>query len=129
MSRDDATAILDACELHRLLGLELREWDVGRVVFVFAPPALARDARSSAVHGGAIATALDTVAGFAVTSSSGYDIFTIDLRCDFLRPAVDGVFSVEGVTVRAGRRLGWADATMYAADDRAVAIGRGIFGW
>jgi uncharacterized protein (TIGR00369 family) len=128
-SRDDALSLLAVCELHGMLGLQLDEWDEGRVLFSFAPPAFARDPRSNAVHGGVIATALDTVAGFAVTSTSGYDIYTIDLRTDFLRPAVDRVFTVEGRTLRAGNRFGWGDATLYAADGRKVAIGRGTFGW
>lgn len=112
-----------------MIGLELREWGEGRVLFSFAPPELARDVRSRVVHGGALATALDTVAGFAVTSSCGQDIYTIDLRTDFLRPASESEFTVEGRTIRAGKRFGWADATIYAADGRAVATGRGTFGW
>lgn len=129
MTSDQAIALLDACELHRVLGLELREWAVGRVVFGFEPPPMTRDVTSGGVHGGAIATALDTVAGFAVISSSGHDIFTVDLRVDFVRPALDREFTVEGQTLRAGKRFGWADATVYAADGRVVAVGRGTFGW
>lgn len=128
-SLEAARGLLDGCGLHGLLGLEVIEFGNGHVRFVFAPPALSRDPRSGAVHGGALATALDTVAGFAMTSSTGFDIATIDLRVDYLRPAVDAEFASVGRTVRTGSRFGVAESELATLDGRVVAIARGTFTW
>jgi uncharacterized protein (TIGR00369 family) len=127
MDRETAQGLLDSCGLHALLGLELAEWGEGTVVFRFAPPAAARAGEGGGVHGGAIATALDTAATFAVISSVDHDASTVDLRVDFLRPALAAEFRVEGRTTRAGRRLGFADAELVADDGRLIATARGAF--
>jgi len=99
------------------------------VRFRFVPPASARTGEEGLVHGGALATALDTAATFAVISSIGTDASTVDLRLDYLRPALDSQLTVDGVTVRAGRRFAFADATVAAADGRVIATARGTFAW
>ena len=129
MERAEAERLLATCALHVYLGLELVEWDEGRVAFRFVPPAIARTGEGTPLHGGALAAVLDTAATFAVISSIGQDASTVDLRVDFLRPALDPELRVEGRTTRAGRRFAFADATVTAADGRLVASGRGTFTW
>jgi uncharacterized protein (TIGR00369 family) len=129
MSVEEARRLLDSCELHTLLGLALQDWERGAVSCVFRPPALARDPATGSVHGGALVTALDTVAGFAVVSVVGADITTVDFRSDFVRPALDEEFRVEGRELRVGKRFGWGDATVSTLDGRVVAVGRGTFIW
>jgi acyl-coenzyme A thioesterase PaaI-like protein len=48
---------------------------------------------------------------------------------DYLRPALDPDLTVDGVTVRAGRRFAFADATAAGLDGRTVASGRATFTW
>lgn len=129
MDRAEAERLVASCRLHELLGLELAEWEEGRVRFRFAPPPAARAGAGTPIHGGAIATALDTAATFAVISSIGADATTVDMRIDFLRPGLDDEFSVEGWTMRAGKRFAFADASVVAAGGRVVASGRGLFAW
>jgi uncharacterized protein (TIGR00369 family) len=129
MTRDEVQALLDTCELHALLGLDLVEFETGRVQLRFAPPPSVRGGDGTAMHGGALATALDTAATLAVISSVGTDATTVDLRLDFLRPALDPQLTVEGVTSRAGRRFASADATAYTPNGRIVATARGTFTW
>src|SRR5262249_29943044 len=102
--------------------------------FRFAPPDFARNPSApslpgGALHGGALMTVLDTAACFAVTSVNGLDVSTVDMRTDFLRPAVDEEFVVEGRPLRVGRRLALADATVYSLDGRALATGRATTVW
>jgi uncharacterized protein (TIGR00369 family) len=129
MDQRAAENLLAECELHALIGLELSEWSEGLVVFRFAPPRSVRAGEAGGVHGGALATALDTAATFAVISTIDADASTVDLRVDFMRPALDAEFRVEGKTKRAGRRLGWADAELTNADGRLIATARGTFAW
>ncbi|HKV46254.1 MAG TPA: PaaI family thioesterase [bacterium] len=129
MSREEAERLLASCELHRALGLELLDWESGRVRFRFSPPAMARSGEGGAVHGGAIMTALDVAACFAVISAVGQDCFTVDLRVDFLRPAAGASLVAAGTVLRVGRRLGWADAVLTGPEDKLLATGRGTFTW
>jgi uncharacterized protein (TIGR00369 family) len=122
-----ARALLAECELHAMIGLELTEWGDGVIAFRFAPPRSARSGEHSSVHGGVLATALDTAATFAIISSAQQDAGTVDLRIDYMRPAVDREFRVEGRTTRLGRTLGWADSQITTVDGRLIATARGTF--
>jgi uncharacterized protein (TIGR00369 family) len=127
MTRAEAEDLLAGVELHRALGLELAEWGEGQVLFRFAPGPITR--AGSFVHGGALVVALDTAACFALISATGSDCSTVDLRTDFLRPATDPSFLVRGTVLRAGKRLGWADAALTGAAGRLLATARGTFAW
>jgi uncharacterized protein (TIGR00369 family) len=129
VTRDDAERMLASSEVHARVGLEFTEWGPSEVVLRFRPDAWTRDPTTGAVHGGILATALDTAACFAAIAAAGVDCATLDLRCDFLRPALDEEFVVRGTPLRAGRRIAWADATVETLQGRVVAVGRGTFVW
>ena len=128
-SREDAERLLLECPLHAAIGLELVEWEPGRTRFRFEPPPLVRAGEAGLVHGGAVATALDVAACFAAIAQTGHDCSTVDLRTDFLRPALDPAFEVQGTLRRAGRSLAWADATLRTLDGRLLATATGVFTW
>jgi uncharacterized protein (TIGR00369 family) len=129
LSREDAEQLLLACPLHAAIGLEPLDWKPGNATFRFTHPALVRTGEPGVVHGGAPVTTLDVAACFAAIAQIGHDCSTVDLRTDFLRPALDPGFDVEGRLCRAGRRLAWADATLQTLDGRLVASARGVFTW
>jgi uncharacterized protein (TIGR00369 family) len=129
LSREDAERLLDECPLHAAIGLELMDWTPGRAIFRFNPPALVRTGDAGVVHGGALATALDVAACFAAIAGVGHDCSTVDLRTDFLRPALDPAFEVEGELRRGGRRMAWADSSLKTLDGRLLASARGVFTW
>jgi uncharacterized protein (TIGR00369 family) len=129
LTREDAERMLAGLEVHARVGLALAEWGADEVVLRFRPDAWTRDPASGGVHGGILATALDTAACFAAIAAAGVDCSTLDLRCDFLRPALDEEFVVRGTPLRAGRRIAWADATIETLDGRIVAAARGTFVW
>ena len=129
MSLEDAQRLLDSCDIHRDFGLRLVEWHHGHAKFAFKPPASVRSGDAGLIHGGALATALDTAACFAVIAAVGVDCSTIDLRTDFLRPAGAEELSVVGTCLRAGRRFAVADGNIIAPDGKLVATARGTFTW
>ena len=129
MTSDEFQVLLDELELHRMIGISVEGWDEDSIAFRLVPPDTVRDPRTRGVHGGILATALDTAAGFAATLASGFDIATIDLRVDYIRPALDPEFRVVGRSIRSGSRFGWAEATVSTLEGRAVALGRGTFTW
>jgi uncharacterized protein (TIGR00369 family) len=59
------------------------------------------------VHGGAIASLIDTAAAFAIVTvlPSGERVTTVDLTISYLRPLTTGRAQATARVVRAGRRL------------------------
>jgi len=129
MDRESAEKLLASVDFHEQLGLRLVEWEHGRVRFSFRAPAMVRSGEAGVIHGGALATALDTAACFAVIAAVGVDCSTVDLRTDFLRPASAEELVVNGQLRRAGKRFASADAEVIAPDGKMVALARGTFTW
>src|SRR5467141_1206914 len=129
MAREDAQRLLDSCDIHRDFGLTLVEWHHGHAKFSFRPPPSVRSGDAGLIHGGALATALDTAACFAVIAAVGVDCSTVDLRTDFLRPASAEELVVNGQLRRAGKRFASADAEVIAPDGKMGALARGTFPW
>ena len=73
LTRADAERMLASCEVHARVGLEFTEWSATEVGLRFRPGAWTRDPASGAVHGGVLATALDTAACFAAIAAAGVD--------------------------------------------------------
>ena len=90
----------------KLLGIELEDVEVGAAT-------LALDIRTDhkqnhgVVHGGAVASLIDTAAAFAVISVLPTDerATTVDLTISYLRPLTKGRTKCTAKVVRAGRRL------------------------
>lgn len=106
------------------LGLEAVRFDVGVAVFAFDPAEFQYNPLGT-VHGGAIATALDSAAGCAVHSvldeSTGYT--SLDLSVKYLRRVtVDtGRVTAEGRVLSRGRSTALAEARLTDADGRLLA--------
>ena len=75
--------------------------------------ALSMDARpelerfGGIIHGGALASLVDTASAFAVLSTlaAGEETVTVDLTLHYLRPATEGNLTAHARVLRAGRRL------------------------
>jgi len=82
------------------------------------------------LHGGALATCVDTASWYAVVHASGSQAWVaIDLRCDYLRPALPNPMRITATCLRAGRTLAVADVRVTASGepDRLIAVGRATF--
>jgi uncharacterized protein (TIGR00369 family) len=115
---------------HRLLGLEMVRVAPGEVVIrmPFREDLLAGDDEMGQyVHGGAIASLIDSAGDFAIIAAVGRDVPTIDLRVDYLRPAPKGALTATGRAIKAGRSLGVADIEVVGEDGTVIAVGRGVF--
>jgi uncharacterized protein (TIGR00369 family) len=90
----------------RLLGLELGEVDRGAVSIHLE---VRDDLRQNqgVVHGGAVASLIDTAAAFAVLTQLEINehVTTTDLTIHYLRPAGSGRLTARARIVRSGRRL------------------------
>jgi len=126
---DGLPEFLGRSPYHRLLGLHMTKAAKGEVVvrMPFREDLLAGDDESGRyIHGGAIASLIDTAADFAVIAAVGRDVPTIDLRVDYLR-AARGTLVATARTRKAGRSLAVADVDVTDDAGQLVAVGRGVF--
>jgi len=78
-------------------------------------------------HGGILAALVDLTADWALVSSTGRGVPTIDMRVDYHRPAMPGDLTCKGQVVRAGRQFAVAEASIFDGGGRLCASGRGVY--
>lgn len=105
------------------MNMSLDEVDHGRVVFSMRPqPWMVNP--SGVVHGGMLATVLDTVLTLCVVSRlpMGKSATTVQLNVNYVRPAMPdgGTLRAEGVALHVGTTIGTSEARLY--DERGKMI-------
>lgn len=78
------------------------------------------------VHGGVLASVLDTVMGTAA-GSLGLRVVTAELAVSYLRPARSFRLHAEARVVRAGESLVFVEGSVRNGEGEEVARGRGLF--
>ena len=115
---------------HGFLAMELLDHDPGvGAVTIHAPwrPGYERADGTRQWHGGPIAALIDIAGDFALIAKLGRGIPTINLRIDYLRPAVNTGLTARARTLRAGKSVGVVDIEVVDDDGRVVAVGRGCY--
>jgi uncharacterized protein (TIGR00369 family) len=121
MEASEMQRLLDSTPLHRALGLRVTSvGDDGVVLRAEAGPEHLVEDGGEYLHGGVVATVLDSAATFALIGVTGTDWSTVDLRVDYLRPTPAGALEIRGSAVQVGRRLGRARAELLADGTGAV---------
>lgn len=111
--------VLGTVPFAKLLGLELEHVGSGTAT-------LALDVRNELtqnngiVHGGAIASLIDTATAFAIISllAPRESVTTVDLTISYLRPLTSGRLRAVAKVVRAGRRLIVVSAEVFTPDGK-----------
>ena len=101
-----ARAAFAAVPYAKFLGLELGDFSDGQVsVHLRVREELLQN--QGVVHGGAIASLIDTASAFAVLSQIALNekVTTTDLTIHYLRPITSGRMTATAQVVRGGRRL------------------------
>jgi acyl-CoA thioesterase len=77
------------------------------------------------MHGGAIATLIDTAVAFAILGSSSPDIrfTTVELKVNYLSPIRGGRVVADARLVRDGRRIVVADCEVFDSEGKLAAKG------
>jgi uncharacterized protein (TIGR00369 family) len=121
---DIAAGLLPAPPIMETLAVHAVEAERGRVVFALDPAEWHYNPIGS-VHGGVLATLLDSAAGCAVHSTlpAGVGYTSLDLVVKFLRPVSlrSGTLRCEGVVLAAGSRTALAEARITDAAGRLLA--------
>lgn len=94
------------------------------------------------VHGGVISAALDAMGGLAVMAAIGArhmdepvaarlsrfgKLGTIDLRIDYLRPAIGDFFTMKAEVLRLGSRVASTRMEFHGPDGKLLAAGSGAY--
>jgi uncharacterized protein (TIGR00369 family) len=78
-------------------------------------------------HGGILAALVDLTADWALVSATGRGVPTIDMRVDYHRAAMPGDLICKGKAVRIGGQFSVAEASIFDADGKLCASGRGAY--
>ena len=117
-------------QYQQFLGIRLESADIEAQELILKLPykeSFERMPGSGQWHGGVIATFIDIAGDFVLMLATGRGIPTIDLRIDFVRPAVDTDLTAKARLVRAGRSVGFADISVFNDEGRLIANGRGCY--
>lgn len=136
MSTIDYSALKHLIEneipFNRFVGVKVRSLEQGKCVLSIPyRPELLGDKRRRAIHGGVLSMLIDTCGGFAVWSLCNLDdrIATIDLRVDYLKPAIETDLVAEAVVKLHGNRVGNSHIIVYPdrEPETVIAEGRGVY--
>jgi uncharacterized protein (TIGR00369 family) len=102
------------------------EIELGRIVFEGTPSERFYNPMGT-VHGGWIATLLDTAMACAIQSMlpAGQSYTTLELKTNFIRPVFEstGVLRCEGVALSVGGRVGSSEGKVFDGNGNLVAHG------
>jgi uncharacterized protein (TIGR00369 family) len=113
---------------HRLIGLELIRAEAGEAEMRLPwREEFGRSDDSDWYHGGVLAALVDIAGDYAIASRLERWVATIDLRVDYLRPALKGDLTAVARAVKVGRTVGVADVELRDAKGAVVAIGRAAY--
>ena len=90
-------------------------------------PTLERRPGTGQFHGGPIAFFIDTVGDYAVGMMLGAPVPTINIRIDYLKPAVGGSLTAVARVRVTGRRVSVVDIEVLNDEASLIAIGRGTY--
>lgn len=128
MKPADLDEMLEESPVHRGLRIRVGESAPGSLVLEAQPGIEHSLGDDSTLHGGLVATLLDTAATFALINETGSDWSTVDIRVDYLRPAPIGRLLLRSRPVHAGRRFGRAAAELVdPASGKTLAACTGTF--
>ena len=130
LSAEQVQSLFDASPFIGFLGLRVVALDHAKAelqVRMPLRPELERRKGTKQFHGGPIASFIDTVGDFAIGMAVGGGVPTMNLRIDYLRPAVgDSLLGIARVR-RAGKTAAVIDVDVSDEQGRLVAIGRGTY--
>ncbi len=130
LSREQIQQRFDRSPFISTLGLKVRSLDYDKselTVEMPLRPSFERGAGTRQFHGGPIASFIDTVGDFAIGMMLGGGVPTINIRIDYLKPAVGDALVAVARVRRAGRTVTVVDIDVTNPKGEPVAIGRGPY--
>ena len=130
LSVEQVQAIFDASPFLGFLQLRAvaLDHDAGLLTVTMPMrPELERRIGTAQFHGGPIAAFIDIVGDFAVGMTVGGGVPTINLRIDYLKPAVGTLLTGTARVRRTGRTVALVDVDVHDEKQSLIAVGRGTY--
>ncbi len=130
LTADQIQAFFDASPFMSTLKLKVLAVDYGAGQLSVRMPlhgGLERRVGTKQFHGGPIASFIDVVGDFAVGMTVGGGVPTINLRIDYLKPAVGDSLTAVARVRRSGKTVAVVDIDVLDEKNALVAIGRGTY--
>lgn len=130
LSVEQVQAIFDASPFLGFLQLRAvaLDHDAGTLTVTMPMrPELERRIGTAQFHGGPIAAFIDIVGDFAVGMTVGGGVPTINLRIDYLKPAVGTLLTGIARVRRMGRTVALVDVDVRDEKQSLIAVGRGTY--
>jgi uncharacterized protein (TIGR00369 family) len=130
LSVEQVQAIFDASPFLGFLQLRAvaLDHDAGTLTVTMPMrPELERRLGTAQFHGGPIAAFIDIVGDFAVGMTVGGGVPTINLRIDYLKPAVGTLLTGIARVRRMGRTVALVDVDVHDEKQSLIAVGRGTY--
>jgi uncharacterized protein (TIGR00369 family) len=130
LSVEQVQAIFDASPFLGFLQLRAvaLDHDAGTLTVTMPMrPELERRIGTAQFHGGPIAAFIDIVGDFAVGMTVGGGVPTINLRIDYLKPAVGTLLTGIARVRRMGRTVALVDVDVHDEKQSVIAVGRGTY--
>lgn len=112
--------------IHQLFGFVLQTVGPGEATVALTPPPETRNLYGG-VHGGILNSAIDSAVLQAVRSQVDPEahLTTVELKVNFLQPAMGDTFTCAGQALRVGRSVGVAEAKLRDQAGALLAVGLG----
>ena len=130
LTADDIQKHFDASPFMSFLALRVASVDHARGELTVTMPMRAEIERregTAQFHGGPIAAFIDCVGDFAVALIVGGGVPTINIRIDYLKPAVGASITGTARVRRSGRTVTVVDIDVFDEAGGLVAVGRGTY--
>ena len=130
LSAEQIQARFDSSPFISELDLQVQSLDYDTMELTVLMPlnsSMERRAGTKQFHGGPIASFIDTIGDYAVGMMVGGGVPTINIRIDYLKPAVGDALTATARARRMGRSVAIADIDVFDEKDALVAIGRGTY--
>ncbi len=130
LSIDGLQALIDRSAFHQLfkpvvLGINQDKLEI--VIKMTFSESLERQPGSNQWHGGGISAIIDIAGCYALALIPGVPLPTIDLRTDYLRPAINTDLTASACVRKAGKSIGIVDVDVHDDAQKLVAVGRGSY--
>ena len=130
LTAEQIQATFDVSPFIRFLGLRVVSLDYATGSLTVTMPMrqeIERRAGTRQFHGGPIAAFIDIVGDFAVGMAVGGGVPTINLRIDYVRPAMGSALTATARVRRSGRTVALVDVDVFDEQQSLVAVGRGTY--
>jgi uncharacterized protein (TIGR00369 family) len=127
-SAESVQALLTRGPFHQWLGLQVLRVGDGEIdIKATWRPEWVVNPDAGYTHGGILAALIDLCADWALVSTTGRGVPTIDMRVDYHRAAMKGDIVCKGKVVKGGKQFSVCEASLYNEQGQLLASGRGVY--